>query len=650
MADLIRAWAKFEVKSFDEEAGVLRGMASTPATDRVGDIVEPMGAQFELPMPFLYQHDANRPIGWVRAAKPTKDGIPVEVEIAKDVPVDFVQEAWALIRSKLVRGLSIGFKSLEDSEIKGTWGRRFSKWLWLELSAVTIPANAEATIQTIKSFDLSAAAASGTVRQPGESLVYPPPASRVSTSSRGTGMNIKETIGAFEAKRAANAAAMQAIMQKTVDESRTTEDTEAAEYDRLMGENARIDADLVRWRAMEKAAIDKAVDVPATPAATADGSLKLRAGEGVIRPNANLPAGIGLARYVKALAFAKGNVETAIGYAKQWDTSTPDVSLALKASIEAGTTTSGDWAGPLVYNQNLVSEFVDYLRPMTIIGKITGMRRVPFNVRYPTQTGGSTVGWVGEGAAKPVSKLAFSSGSLGFAKAAGIVVITQELARYSSPSAEMLVRDDLTAQMTQFLDTQFIDPGVVAVANVSPASILNGASNIRQAAAAWTSMANVLTDVKAFLSTFATNNIPLNGAYWIMTPDTALSLSLLLTTGGNDFAFPDINVNGGTWLGLPVIVSNSVPHSVSAGAIIALVKASEVFLADDGAVAIDVSQEASLQMDSAPTESSGAGSPVATTSVSMFQTNSIAIRAERVINWSRRRAYGVGYLDNVHTS
>ncbi len=227
-------------------------------------------------------------------------------------------------------------------------------------------------------------------------------------------------------------------------------------------------------------------------------------------------------------------------------------------------------------------------------------------------------------------------------------MITQELARFSSPSAELKVRDDLTKQMIYFLDQQFIDPGVAAVANVSPASILNGASNVRQAAAAWTTMAAVLTDVFALMTTFAANEISLQGAYWIMTPDMALRLSLLLNTGGTDFAFPNITVNGGTFLGLPVIVSNSVPHSTSAGAIVALVVPSDIYLADDGQVAIDASTEASLQMDTAPTNNSA--TPTATTLVSMFQTNSIAIRAERVINWARARDYGVGYIDNVHSS
>jgi len=33
--------------------------------------------------------------------------------------------------------------------------------------------------------------------------------------------------------------------------------------------------------------------------------------------------------------------------------------------------------------------------------------------------------------------------------------------------------------------------------------------------------------------------------------------------------------------------------------------------------------------------------------VSMFQTNSVAIRAERTINWMRRRTQAVAYLTSV---
>src|SRR5688572_936963 len=49
-----RAWSTLTVKSVDSERREIEGIASTPSVDRVGDIVEPMGAKFTLPMPLLH--------------------------------------------------------------------------------------------------------------------------------------------------------------------------------------------------------------------------------------------------------------------------------------------------------------------------------------------------------------------------------------------------------------------------------------------------------------------------------------------------------------------------------------------------------------------------------------------------------------------
>jgi hypothetical protein len=46
----------------------------------MGDVVEPMGAQFKNPMPLLWQHD-SQPVGQVTFGKPTKDGIPFEARL-----------------------------------------------------------------------------------------------------------------------------------------------------------------------------------------------------------------------------------------------------------------------------------------------------------------------------------------------------------------------------------------------------------------------------------------------------------------------------------------------------------------------------------------------------------------------------------------
>lgn len=154
------AHATWDIKEANEVSGIITGLASTPTVDRQGDIMEPRGAMFNLPIPLLWQHNPKQPIGHVIAAYAGEKGIEITARIARGV-APFIDEAWALIKAGLVRGLSIGFKGLEAEPVKSSavsggmyaGGMRFLKWSWLELSAVTIPANMEANIVSIKSAD-----------------------------------------------------------------------------------------------------------------------------------------------------------------------------------------------------------------------------------------------------------------------------------------------------------------------------------------------------------------------------------------------------------------------------------------------------------------------------------------------------------------
>lgn len=152
-----KSWSTLEIKSFDEETRIIRGIASTPSTDRAGDVVDPLGAKFSLPFPLLSQHDHSAPIGQVVAAKATPAGIEIEAVLPRDSGLDYVERAWKQIKSGLVRGLSIGFRPLKSEPIKGSRGVLFKIYEIYELSAVTIPANAQASILSVKKFDLLAA-------------------------------------------------------------------------------------------------------------------------------------------------------------------------------------------------------------------------------------------------------------------------------------------------------------------------------------------------------------------------------------------------------------------------------------------------------------------------------------------------------------
>ncbi|MVT28512.1 hypothetical protein GO496_07870 [Acidovorax citrulli] len=193
----------------------------------MGDIVEPKGAQFKLPIPLIWQHDNSDPIGWVTAARVTEKGIEVEGEVAQiddEGPLkERLTTAWQMLKAKLVRGLSVGFMPLESARIEGTYGMRYTKWLWFELSAVTVPANADASITTIKSLDNALLAATGRKQ---DRVVRLLPSRRLGTTRcppgrripqvipKGHAVNLQEQIKRLMETRTAKALELEGVQKK----------------------------------------------------------------------------------------------------------------------------------------------------------------------------------------------------------------------------------------------------------------------------------------------------------------------------------------------------------------------------------------------------------------------------------------------------
>jgi HK97 family phage major capsid protein/HK97 family phage prohead protease len=649
-----RAYSVLDVKSVDEEKRVIRGVATTPTPDRMGDIVEPLGVSFKNPMPLLWQHQSDKPVGTVKFDKPTKDGIAFEARLPYPTEsatlIERVTEAWESVKLGLVKAVSIGFRPLEYAFLDDG-GVRFIESEVMELSLVTIPANAQATIQTIKSIDAPVLAATGKETKASDRPTPPAPGKSKSIKSQAkeakgtmTKKTIAEQISAFEATRQAKAAEMDSIIEVSAEKGETLDAEQTEKYDGLASEVKSIDEHLVRLRAHE--ATNKAAAVAVTEVKSVEDGSKARGGVSVVQVrDKNLPKGIGFTRFVIANARAKGNIMLAHEIAKgneQWKSETPEVEMMLKTAVTSGSTSDTTFASPLVNYQILTNEFISYLRPLTILGRLQGITHVPFKVKIGRQTGASTVNWVGEGAPKPLTSLALDSVTLDMAKIAGIIVLNDELVRLSSPSAELLVRNDLAASIVQFMDNQFVDPSKAAVSGVSPASITNGVSAVT---ATGTTGAALRLDLKTLFASFLAANMQVTNAAFIMTQQTALAISLMTNSLGNP-EFPNITMNGGTLLGLPVITSENIPAtggSPTDGYPIILVSTPDILLADDGDITIDASREASLQMDTAPDSPATAS----TIMVSMFQQNMTAIRAERYINWAKRRSTACAYIQNA---
>jgi HK97 family phage major capsid protein/HK97 family phage prohead protease len=646
-----RAYSLIEIKAVNEDDRVIEGIASTPAPDRMGDIVEPLGAQFKLPMPLLWQHNASQPVGNVTFAKPNKNGIPFKAKIERtDEPGTLknrLDEAWQSVKLGLVRAVSIGF-TINAFEILKDGGWRINEWEWLELSLVTIPANADATITNIRSIDSELLAASGQKNGAERTVKAGVTASRSTNAVKAmeakTMKTIAERIADFEATRAAKAAQVEAIQNKAGEEGRTKDAAEREEFKALQEDIKSIDDELADLREMEKLNLAKASTIDTAKIKSADDASAARGGgRSVIVAAKKLPPGTMFTRFVVALARSKGDLmmaERQIVNNEQWMAETPELAEIMKTAVDAGTTTGTTWAAPLVNYQIMVSEFIEYLRPLTIIGRIPGLRRVPFKIKIPRQTGAATVNWVGEGKVKPLTSMAFDTVTMEFAKIAGIIPLTEELVRFSNPSAEALVREELANAIIQFMDSQFVDP-TKASNDVSPASITNG---VTPTTATGTTAAALRADIKTQMAAFLANNLGAN-LVWIMTQQQALAISLMVNSLGQP-QFPGISLTGGTLAGLPVIVSENIPSTGGSpvdGYPIILVKANDILLADDGQVTIDASREASLQMETAPDSPPTAS----TTLVSLWQHNMIAIKAERYINWAKARSTAVGFIQNA---
>jgi HK97 family phage major capsid protein len=429
-------------------------------------------------------------------------------------------------------------------------------------------------------------------------------------------MSLATQITALRKKRGATLDQLSAQSEAITDRLMT--DDEQKEFDKTQAEIADIDKTVERLLAAEKAIADGAREIahPLNPTPSVE-----------VKKFKPFP-GQAFARYAGTLARAKGNLMMAVELAKRFDNETPEVGAVLRAAVAAGTTTDPAWAGPLVQYNVMASEFIEYLRPQTLFGRLPDMVPVPFMTKIPRQISGATANWVGEGISKPISALAFDMVTIPFAKMVSIVVITDELARLSTPSAEMLVRDDLAATIAQYMDQQFIDRTVAPIAGVRPGSITNGNTTIPSSGS---SVAHVTSDLVAATQVMSDANIPMARPAWIMHTH-AYNFLYTMRTSIDSFAF-QAEMNQGRLFGIPFVVSNNVPLAAGVSDIV-LVDCAQIYLADDGQIVIDSSNEASLQMDSAPVTP-----PVAATvMISLWQQNMLALRAERYLFWLLRRA------------
>lgn len=339
--------------------------------------------------------------------------------------------------------------------------------------------------------------------------------------------------------------------------------------------------------------------------------------------------------WIRTLAAAGGRgVEAREAFAAQHPRSS-FLEAVQKSAVDPGRTDGATWGSQLAELRPAADAFVELTRGKSILGRMTGFRRVPFRIQVPRQSEGALVQWASQGAPVVVGSLSFDNVTLAESKVAGIAVISKELAKFSAPEAGQLINADLIKATGELVDHAFLDPTVAAVGD-APAAITYGVTPIT---ATGTTPDALRADVGALIADMAARGSDLESLYLAMSKTMAANIGLM----GESWT-DTLGPNGGTLLGIPVLTTTADQGEGNSPLTerITAVDAGKIMLADAG-VEISVSESATLQMETAPDSPATA----TTVQVSLWQENLVAAKIVRMIRWEPAGGGASGYISGA---
>lgn len=273
-------------------------------------------------------------------------------------------------------------------------------------------------------------------------------------------------------------------------------------------------------------------------------------------------------RYVRALAAGKNDKTRAAKIAKAWGYT--DVAMAIEAAEEkamsAGDPTGGGFLVPVEFSQDVIellraSGVVRSLNPLT-------MPMTTGSVKVPRITAGTTAAYVGENTNITKTELQTGQLTMTFKKLAALVPISNDLLRYSAPSADGIVRDDCIRAMGAREDLAFIRGDGLSGVPKGLKNWIDGANKFN--ANATVNLANVTSDLGKMMQLIMDANITLiiqqgaTGAVdvrpgWIFSPRQWKYLTTV-QTGTGQYAFRDEMLRGTLW-GFPYRVTTQCENT-----------------------------------------------------------------------------------------
>lgn len=335
--------------------------------------------------------------------------------------------------------------------------------------------------------------------------------------------------------------------------------------------------------------------------------------EGVTAAQIERSKTLTLVRWLSSLYATKGLDDPRRHFAVRWPHDLHG--HVIKAAVGASTLDGALSNTP----EALGSAFVRLATPYTILGRL-GLTRVPFSVPIHSGTPPSAFAWVGEGLPAPATKLSFTAGdALLPLKAAGIIILSGEVLKLSTPGSEDVVLADLRDAYVQWLDAQFCDATIAAVAGESPGSVTESVA--APITSSGQTPAHAVEDLRALHALYVSGGASVRAAAILMSSANAVALHL-----ADPQTFGGLRRDGGEVGGVPVVASDAV------GAQVVMLDTSQVIMADDGAADLSISRQADVEMLDGALQQNGVTGTGAQM-VSLWQSKLAAVRVERRINW-----------------
>lgn len=388
---------------------------------------------------------------------------------------------------------------------------------------------------------------------------------------------------------------------------------QVADFEALQAEFNTITAQIERAQAAERMAAAAALPVdPTGRTATLPAQAKTPVAKGA-----------NLACMVMAIAHGGKNNQAAATYAEGMGF--PEVAAALNKSTPS--------AGGYIVDPGYKAELIELLRAESVV-RSSGARSVPMEsgqMNMGRQNGGATAQYQGEGADIAKSEPTLGNLNMSAKKLTALVPVSNDLVRYSSPSALQIVIDDLRAVMGLREDLAFLrDNGTGDLVKglryaCDPGNII--------AANAVVNLQNITADAGKALVAVKRANVPVRELGWVMHPDVEQFL-MDLRDGNGNIAFPELE--RGMFRGRPYKTTTQLPVNLGAGANeteIVLAEFSQVVIGDSLSMVLDVSTEATY-MDGGSL-------------VSAFSRDETVVRSVAAHDMSLRHTKAVAILTGV---